>query len=638
MIQILSRIIESSVLTRTSLLLIIFLSFAHSSTFADIADPYDPFSTAFEISTDEEGDKDKSAEELISEAEILLDSQKLLDARTKLLRAIQRDPKSYRAHMLLSGYYMVHVGHFRLALKYVKQAMELFSQAEGQPPYLDRKAQNTHAQLLYLISQARLNLDNYQGALDILDQFARYGYFAPWYPGTRSWILMKLGRIDEAIKVARLGILSGAEAGRTLNMLGILLSMHGERDESLKVFREALAYELSQGTLGQPATPLNNAGEVYKEIFLDEKAESSWLRATSMPDGCEHVLPALNLALLYLDQLNTEGAATAINSFEGCVAQFPLRNGEEHKALVHVARGRIALLEGKVDEAIGHYLEALENRQWFGKIGTSEGDLKAAVLSSLAQAYRAKAAHLATTVPESFFAKADQLEQIAEANIYSWWYLRSARKTVIKELSDLEDISIRNTDSLIEYPTFGEILSGFYQVPLERKIQEELKKDKRTIALLYYRAYLAEHELFHGNKEKAVKDITSITETLRPKFDDLLLTHLLGRTLSKLNPNDEEYGAISERLFALSRTAIRNYGARLVVNITGDQSPRDTINKSCFAVDNKQTRAFSINVTKEGDQLTFFFHAPTSQGGSTKVSGIDPISLINKLCEVVFTL
>lgn len=605
--------------------------------YAEVIDPLDPFSMPFEISTDEESDKSKSAQELIGEAEILLDGERLIDARTKLLRALQKDPKSYRAHMLLAGYYMVNVGHFRLSLKYVLQAMKLFEEVEGKPPYTDLKKRTIHGQLLYLLSQARLNLDNYSGALQVLDQFVSYGYYAAWYPGTRSWILMKLGRIDEAIKVARIGILAGAEPGRTLNMLGILLSMHGEREESLKVFREALAYELSQGKLGQPATPLNNAGEVYKETFLDEKAESSWLRATNMPDGCEHVLPALNLSLLYLDEINTAGATQAMDNFEACIAQFPLRNGEEHKALVHLARGRIALIEGYVDAAIQHYESALEDRQWFGKIGTSENDLKAAALTSLGQAYRAKVAHLKTTVPGSVLARFDLLEQIAEARLYQWWYFRSARKTLTEDLSDLEDLFIRNTDSLLEYPTLGELLSGFYKVPLVYKIDQESRGDKRQNALLYYRAYLAEHELVHGDKKKALSEITNLSETVRPKFDDLLMTHLLGRTLSYLDPNEADYAAISERLFNLSRPALRNYGAKLVVNLAGDQSLRKVINQGCFIVDNQTTRAYSIQASKEGSQSTLFFYAPAAQGGSTKVAGTDAAQLVNKLCDAVFS-
>jgi tetratricopeptide (TPR) repeat protein len=327
------------------------------------------------VDVGEEGDRDKGAEELIAEAAILLQDERLLDARTKLLRALEKEPKAYRAHMMLSGYYMAHVGHFRLALQYALQALSLFEEKNGRPPYYSYISRAEHSQLLYLLSQARLNLDDYEGSLKVLDQYVSYDYKDEWYSGTRAWVLMKLNRLPEAVSEARKGLREGAEPGRTLNMLGILLSMTGDRSGSLEVFREAIRYEMSMGRFGSPATPLNNSGEVYKEVFEEPKAIQSWMKATSLPDGCDHVLPALNLALMLIDQLDLNSASRAMYNFESCVAQFPLRNGEEHKALVHLARGRIDYWNGDIDNALNHFNDASERRQWFGKIGTNENDL-----------------------------------------------------------------------------------------------------------------------------------------------------------------------------------------------------------------------------------------------------------------------
>ncbi|NMC63420.1 MAG: hypothetical protein GYA55_09675 [SAR324 cluster bacterium] len=179
---------------------------------AETLDPFDPFdNSSFEITTNEEGDKDKSAKQLILEAAVLLDDERLLDARTKLLRALQRDPLDYRAHLMLSGYYLDHVGHFRLSLKYAKRALDLFYKTKGYPPYNETGDRMSHQQLLYLISQIRLNLDDYNGSLRTLDEFSSYGYTAPWYSGSRAWVLMKLGKIEEAIKVARQGVEDASE-------------------------------------------------------------------------------------------------------------------------------------------------------------------------------------------------------------------------------------------------------------------------------------------------------------------------------------------------------------------------------------------------------------------------------------------
>ena len=151
-----------------------------------VDDPFDPFDIfGFDELTPSTDDKNKTAEELIREASLLLATDRPLDARTKLLKAIQKDPEEYKAYYLLSGYYLIHVGHYRLALKYIRRAQELFEKKNGKPPYKSHLLQLEHGNLIYYLSQCRLNLDNYQGSLDALDEYHRFGYHAEWYPGAR---------------------------------------------------------------------------------------------------------------------------------------------------------------------------------------------------------------------------------------------------------------------------------------------------------------------------------------------------------------------------------------------------------------------------------------------------------------------
>lgn len=619
--------------------LLILLLCTCSSVYAEIADPFDTNATESQATDQEENlDKLKSPDQLIAEAEYLLQDERPLDARTKLLRALAIDPKSFKAHMLLADYYMVTVGHFRLSLKHVKQAQNLFREQKGAPPYQNKEDQLAHSQLLYLLSQARLNLDDYKGSLEVLDEFQSNGYVAAWYPGTRAWVLMKLGRVDEAIRAARVGMVTGAEPGRTLNMLGILLSMHGEREESVRIFKEALAYELSQGTLGQPATPLNNTGEVFKEIFQEDSAESSWLKATSMPDGCEHVLPSLNLALLYLDQLNLTGAKRAIDNFETCVAQYPLRNGEEHKALVKLARGRISLLSGHPQEAIEQLSESLENQQWFGKIGTSEGDLKVGALVSLAQAYQASANHFAMTVPASFLDRLYLFQQNLSQSILSWWYFRKARHLLASDLNDFEDISIRNTDSLLEYPTLGDAAAGFSIGALSRKVSEEKNHDPRKTASVYYSAYLAQSLLENGRVTEGLKRVEETIAQLRAKYDDLLLIHLMGISLRYLPESSPTYISYSERIFSLSHSALRRYGGKLSVSLnTTNSEIISALSKAGFSIQNAPDRLFTIEAATDGSDYSLSFIGPQFLGGKIKVHGEHLNEVVNRLADTLFS-
>ena len=610
----------------------------HERTVDDPFDPFDIFGFDELTTTD---DKNKTAEELIREASLLLATERLLDARTKLLKAIQKDPNEYKAYYLLSGYYLVHVGHYRLALKYIRRAQELFEKKNGKPPYTSHLLQLEHGNLLYYLSQCRLNLDNYQGALDALDEYHQNGYRAEWYPGARSWVLMKLGRVQEAIKVAREGLLAGAEGGRTLNMLGILLSMNDQPQEALEVFRQAIAYEFSQGSDGQPATPLNNAGEVYKEIFDDVKAESTFLRATSLPDGCEHVLPSLNLTLLYLEQAKTDAALSTMDAFQRCIAQFPLRNNEEHAALVNLARGRIDLHTGNVDRAIKRFETALQGTQWFGKIGTNQDDLVVAATISLAQGLERQNNILRFHHAETWSEWLQQQKTIASNAVRAWWLMRRARQMLIDDLHDIEDLTIRNTDSLLEYPTLGEVLAGLSNSALSRRVEGQRAKDGRPIAGVFYDAYLAENEassLFSG---AAHEQFESVMQRGRDGFDTLLKIHVTLRRMSALSPDSERYRELAYRVFAMAAPELRNYGFQLPVALELGADPhslRSAIEAGPFreAASKGSVCAITPEDPTTPGKLALRFSCPGQSNKNRRVEGSTPGDVVNKLSDALF--
>lgn len=610
-----------------------------SNAFGEILDPLDPFDRPDSVAESENEDSDKSAMELIEEAQHLLMDERLLDARTKLLRALEKDPKRYEAHILLSSYYIRHVGHFRLALKYIKRARQLFEEEHGPPPYSDPLQQYKHSQVLYLISQSRLNLDNYSGALELLDEYSSYGYTSEWYASSRAWILMKLGDLDEAIKIARTGMLAGAEPGRTLNMLGILLSMKNERKAALDVFRRAVLYETALGRLGQPATPLNNQGEVYKEIFNENMAELSWLKSTSLPDGCEHVLPALNLALLYIEQTNYRGAKKTLDNFESCVAQFPLRNGEEHKALVHLARGRVDLHTGNVEQAIKHFESALERKQWFGKIGTNIEDLQVGVLISLAQALEIQNNHLKKTNHPSIAASIGSSRVQVANRIRAWWYRRRARQILSEDLENLEDIYIRHTDSMVEYPSFGYLLKDFPTRTLKNRIALEKKTDERREATLYYKGYIAENLLRHGNRDEGISLLREVISNARSQFDDALKLHAQILLLQKIRTEDEAYKFLAFEAFETARASIRNYGLMLPVNFQVENSKvKNAMENANFTLDNSKEFPYTVSAEhSEGKHILSFVASKNSPIGTIKVRGEDLKQTVNKFAATVFS-
>jgi tetratricopeptide (TPR) repeat protein len=449
---------------------------------------------------------------------------------------------------------------------------------------------------------------------------------------------MKLDRLDDAIAAARLAVLSGQERGRSLNVLGILLSMKKDREGSLRIFREAIAEELALGTLGQPATPLNNSGEVYEEIFQEDKAEGSWLRATGMPDGCEHVLPTLNLTLLYLEQLNLVGASRALDNFESCIAQYPLRNGEEHRALVELARGRIAFHSGDSAQAISKFESALQHRQWFGKIGTNQDDLYSAGLISLSAALQAQAHSLSIQLTNGVFEEMKKWKRIAEHRVRAWWLMRRARQVLIEDLKNIEDLFIRNTDSLIEYPTFGTVLAGIPSSTLEDRLAREIAQDSRKDAQLYYQAYKGENLLQHGDRQNGTQLLNQVINGARPKYDSLLRLHAIIVSLQKLIPGTEEYVSLAQQAYAISRPSLRNAGYALPVNYAeGDKEILSALKKTGFILDNTRSLQYAVGYYRSQQGIELEFRSTAGGQVAVKVRGADLYEAINKFNEEVFT-
>ena len=588
---------------------------------------------------------DKTATELIKEATDLFLDEQPLEGRTKLLQAIQKDRNSYKAYMLLANYYLVNVGHYRLSLQYQTEAKKIFEKIKGMPPYTDDEDRETHARLLYILSQIYLNLDDYEGSLKILDEFTSYDYFSGWFPSTKAWVLMKLGRLDESIKTARAGIMFGEDLPRTLNILGILLSMNNEADSAIKVLKQAIEIELAFGKDGQPATPLNNIGEIYREQFMEAKAESSWLRGMSLPDGCEHVLSSVNVSQLYLEQLKPALVQKTMDDFEACDAQFPLRNGEEHKALVALERGKAFLMQGKTDEAIKQLEIAKKERQWFGKIGTDPDDLKSALLSTLSQAYNIKANDIKREliVEDAGFLGInfikDYLLKLYNSSLYSfqsYWTGIKALDLLTRNLNDFEDLKVRHTDSLLDYGQLGKVTEGLPIKILEIKLKKITDDDLRPGSKIYYNTYLAFSLINTGRYEEAKEILSNVVKISRMEDAALKLEAIYG--LYQIEDNKLLKQKLAIDMFTMNPASPKVYDVALPVNIINESAGQNidsNLQKAGFIKsDFNSPYTIRLKDTKSGYDLSF--SVSNYSAGQVQTKGDNVNELINKLRAEVF--
>jgi len=479
--------------------------------FAEVGQSTNDFTLVRPTSTD-------SVEGLLAEAQLLFIERRPLDARAKLQQALQLAPEDYRPNFYLGVYYLTEVGHFQMSDRYLSRAEELFKQKYGSELDGTLKAEGwrQNAKLLQYLTEVKLNLDDYQGALKYADRFGNT-YWDDWYPGTRAWILMKLRRVDDAIQEAKSGVLRGADETRTYNILGILYSLKGDRKAALESFKRAIKAELNSPGSNQAATPLNNSGEVYHELFQDDLAEASWLRALQLPDGCDHILPSLNTALLYIEQLRLFQAERVLTDFEACFAQKSIRSDTEHRALLALARGKIALHQGDSKKALKLFLQASDREQFYGKIGTDPEDLEFAASISLSQAYLAEAERLRDQPENTLSASGIRnLVNVQWLRVKSWWQLRSARQIAVSKLNNFEDLYIRNTDSMLEYPTLGIFFNGVSTSEIKSRLQSIKKSDVRQEADSFYSLYLLEHEVFSGATNETINRLEDLLKSIRP--------------------------------------------------------------------------------------------------------------------------
>ncbi len=478
----------------------------------------------------EESSNSQSIEEIIQEATVLFKEGKGIDARSKLENALTTNPEEYRLFLLLGQYYLAEVSHFKLAYKYIAKAKKLFE--EKKLNNRDRSSladeygfQNQHALILYLLSESELSLDRYEDSLKTLDEYSEL-YQGDWFPGQKAWVLMKLKRIPEAINVAKNGLLSGADPKRTWNILGILLSISGERELSLQAFGKAVEYEYRLSVQPQVATPINNAGEVYREIFKDDYAESAWRSALKFPDGCDHILPSVNLSILYTDQLRLFAAERALSDFEACYANKPEKKDSEHRTIMALARSKLNLLYNDIPEAERLITISSDDQQWFGKIGTNENDIKFSSWITASEIEKLKSEFILEKIEENLYQYPINYLKALKSRFSSWWILRKAKLFAVTELEDFEDLSVRHSDTMLTYPLLGEVVSSFGLNSAMLRLNRLIESDKRDGAINYYNTYLALLKFKNGDYQESITLAESVLKKI-PAHERLLKAELL---------------------------------------------------------------------------------------------------------------
>jgi hypothetical protein len=219
--------------------------------------------------------------------------------------------------------------------------------------------------------------------------------------------------------------------------------------------------------------------------------------------------------------------------------------------------------------------------------------------------------------------------------------MRRARQILIDDLHDIEDLTIRNTDSLLEYPTLGEALAGLSSSALSRRVEGQRAKDNRAIAGGFYDAYLAENEMSWLFPRASNEKFESVMQRGREGFDTLLKTHATLRRMSTLAPDSERYRELAYRVFYTAAPELRNYGFRLPVRIDVGSDPyslRSALEAGPFREATGEGSLCSITAADPSTpgKLALRFSCPGQSSKNRLAEGSTPGEVVNKLSDVLF--
>jgi hypothetical protein len=138
--------------------------------------------------------------------------------------------------------------------------------------------------------------------------------------------------------------------------------------------------------------------------------------------------------------------------------------------------------------------------------------------------------------------------------------LRRTRQILAEDLANIEDLYVRHSDSMLEYPTFGEILAPLPYGVFAQRVEHEMKGDDRVGALAYYLAYLAENAFYYHKNETGAQFAAKALARIRTPGDLGLKLHLLMLKLAQARSDMEgaTYQALTQEIFKLNRSELRN--------------------------------------------------------------------------------
>jgi len=287
---------------------------------------------------------------LEDEAYKLLKDNKLLAARTKAEAVLEKNPDSILGNFVLGNVLRDAEGDLARAMFRLGRARKLFEELYGSSPP-QSSPWPLHRDMLYTIQALAGEMEEYDYQLQILD--FHDALYDPHLVAEHAWPLLRLGRFDEARKVARTASASSEQLEASLGR-NALCAIEGEARQRKAYFEACLAsLEHAKKTAVKGTIPVvheyNAALSAYAVGRLDEVERLAKEGALSRPISIAN--PWRILTRVYTDGGRPAEAVAAAKQMQSWRAHQAASLRDQDRAETDAVLSSLLLVAGEAEAA-----------------------------------------------------------------------------------------------------------------------------------------------------------------------------------------------------------------------------------------------------------------------------------------------
>lgn len=502
----------------------------------------------------------------------LVEGQRYVKAREEAERYIQKNPRSYVAHLVLGVAQHFGEANFPKALFHETRALELFEAREGYRPTRSQPWR-WHARILMALISTHGDLEHYDAQLELMQRYNEL--YTPQLKAEIAWPLMKKREFDKARLAAEEGVATGDpnQIERAMNALCAIEFEAGDDEESYEVCAEAVEYGNTHFG-SATAVDLGNYAEAARAVFRFDEAERLLMEASK--SGLSwYGNPWLELADLYMRAGRFAEALSALREVPRHRAARPahVRDSDRNEARRSLAA--FLLLMGRPDEALGITDRAtvLPDRRAHNSRDPLQDRSIVALLDRQARLMLAEMT-LERAVTKPFYwrwwARAKSLWLRFEA----WLSARQAARFLNDETRLVGTFAIGTARSAVMPPwLLGELIHALGPGVVRAAVEQAAEEDAREGAAAYYEAVLAEAALAQREYEEAVEHAGRALNGLQP--GDALLRERVRAVLARALSDPREATALYEQVLAADPGLFRRLGWALPVDVESSDAEID---------------------------------------------------------------